>query len=462
MARLAVALAVLLAALPTAASHDDPADPYGEERFFVEGLAATALQGGSALNAGGSALNMELVGHWDPGVTSFSADIWAHENFAYLGSPNRGCTGHGARIIDVSDPTQPAHVATIAAGAGRSAEDIVVRKVNTRFFRGDLLAVGIQDCTGPREPQHAGVELYDVSDPRHPVFLRFFGVSQDGFIGGPAGVHELDMFERGNRVYALLAVPFSETRHPQGLGDFRILDVTDPRNPVQLAHWGVRAKLGLDPLSGQGCSRSRFDHSAVADEQGTRAYLSYWDAGVIILDISNPANPVFLGRTLYPGDADGDVHSAHITRGGTLALVQDEDFCFNVANEGQPKSWGFLRLFDVRDPSIPVQVATFATPNTSSLTAPPGRFSVHNSVVHGQTAYVSWYSDGIRALSIADLSNVREIGHFVPPPGVGRGGLPSSAQVWGVHPETTPGHGVLVYASDILSGLWIVRLTHNE
>lgn len=453
---LVVALAFSLAGLSAAAAGDDPLGLSGEERWQV----AAGESAGTADN--GAAVNFELVGHWDPGVTSFSADIWAHRSFAYLGSPNRGCTGDGVRIIDVSDPADPTHVATIADGHGRSAEDPVVRSVDTHFFRGDLLAVGIQDCTGPREPENAGVELYDVTDPANPVFLSFLGVSQEGFVGGPAGVHELDLFTRGDKAYALLAVPNSETRHPQKLGDFRIVEVTDPANPVELADWGVQAKLGLDPASGQGCSATRFDHSALADPTGTLAYLSYWDAGMITLDIHDPANPVFLGRTIYPSDADGDTHSVYITRGGTLALVQDEDFCFNVPNEGQPKSWGFLRFFDVRDPANPVQVATFATPNTTSLTAPPGRFSVHNSVVIGQTAYVSWYSDGVRALNIADLSNIREIGYFVPPPGEGRGGLPTSAQVWGVHVLPTEGQGDLAYLSDILSGLWIVRLTHSE
>jgi len=458
---LALALAVSIGTLQAGAAGDDPAGSVGEERFSVP--AATAALGsssaGGAGGAGGSASNMELVGHFDPGVESLSADVWVHDGFAYLGSPNRGCTGHGARILDVSDPTNPVHTSTVAETAGSSAEDIVVRKVRTPFFRGDLLAVGIQDCVGTREAENSGFNLYDVSDPTNPVWLSFFGTSVEGFVGGPAGVHELDMIERGNRVYALLAVPNSETRHPEQQGDFRIVEITDPQHPVQLAHWGVGAQLGLDPATGQGCSRTRFNHSVSSNRAGTLAYLSYWDAGMITLDIRDPANPVFLGRTVYPSDADGDTHSVHVTRGGTLALVQDEDFCFNVPNEGQPRSWGFLRFFDISDPRNPIQVATYATPNTTSLDAPPGRFTVHNSVVRGQTAYVSWYSDGIRALRIRDLGNIREIGHFVPPPGEGRGGLPTSAQVWGVVVENSRDHGRLVYFSDILSGLWIVRLT---
>jgi hypothetical protein len=29
------------------------------------------------------------------------------------------------------------------------------------------------------------------------------------------------------------------------------------------------------------------------------AYLSYWDAGLVMLDVSDPANPVFLGDSTY-------------------------------------------------------------------------------------------------------------------------------------------------------------------
>ncbi|MEJ7606450.1 MAG: hypothetical protein WKF37_09310, partial [Bryobacteraceae bacterium] len=78
-----------------------------------------------------------------------------------------------------------------------------------------------------------GVDFWDVTNPGQPRRLSFLST------GG--GVHELSMFQRGDRVYALLAVPFSEVA---GLGgDLRIIDVTDPERPVSVVDWGSKGTL---------------------------------------------------------------------------------------------------------------------------------------------------------------------------------------------------------------------------
>src|SRR5207302_1054399 len=120
---------------------------------------------------------------------------------------------------------------------------------------------------------------------------------------------------------ALLAVPNSGLVNQ---GDFRIVDISDPARPVQLSSWrpetaGLRAP-------GIGCNPQVFDHSARGSRDGMRAYLSYWDAGLLILDISDPTAPRFLGQALDRG-AEGAIHSVDITPDG-LALVTEEDDVF--------------------------------------------------------------------------------------------------------------------------------------
>ena len=61
------------------------------------------------------------------------------------------------------------------------------------------------------------------------------------------------------------------------------------------------------------------------------AYLSYWDAGLVLLDVSDPANPVFLGDSTYPNpDAsglppEGNGHVAVPNAAGDLVIFGDED-----------------------------------------------------------------------------------------------------------------------------------------
>jgi RNA polymerase sigma factor (sigma-70 family) len=51
------------------------------------------------------------------------------------------------------------------------------------------------------------------------------------------------------------------------------------------------------------------------------------DSGFIALDLTNPAIPVFKGRTVYPPNADGDGHSSSFDEHHQLLFTGDEDFC---------------------------------------------------------------------------------------------------------------------------------------
>src|SRR5207249_463543 len=118
---------------------------------------------------------------------------------------------------------------------------------STPSFTGELLAVGIQRCarTGT-----SGAAFYDVTNPLQPKQLGFYAT------GVARGVHELDLIQQGNRALALLAVPAAELDGAGG--DFRIVDVSDPIHPVELAQWGAGAKLGIDIKGGIGCERRIF------------------------------------------------------------------------------------------------------------------------------------------------------------------------------------------------------------
>ena len=47
---------------------------------------------------------------------------------------------------------------------------------------------------------------------------------------------------------------------------------------------------------------------------------------MIILDISDPSNPVLLGRTAYAPGEEGNAHSVDEARGGSVLVQADEDF----------------------------------------------------------------------------------------------------------------------------------------
>jgi len=275
--------------------------------------------------------NFDVLGHNGLGGsdTFKFGDVWVHGDFAYVGSFGSfgDCTQRGVAIIDVSDLTAPRVVGALATPLGTDGQDVVVRHVSTEAFSGDLAAVGIQRC-GFRQPAldrgEFGVDFWDVTNPYRPRKLSSLGLMHGG-----GGVHELDLFQRDDNVYALLATPFSEFFDPVPGGDFRIVDATDPRHPAQVGEWGAGAHgLAQGPFNGFGSDPVILDHSARASADGTKAYLSYWDLGVLTLDITDVTNPTLIGRTQYPGGAEGEAHSVaeYESANGRLLLQNDEDF----------------------------------------------------------------------------------------------------------------------------------------
>lgn len=91
-----------------------------------------------------------------------------------------------------------------------------------------------------------------------------------------------------------------------------------------------------------------------------------------------------------------------------------------------------------------------------------GDYTIHNPFLVGTDVYISWYSDGVRVVDASDPTNPTEVAYFVPPAAQNpvkpsqRGVLTNTTQVWGVVVDESSG---LVYASDMNSGLWILRRT---
>lgn len=322
----ALATALVLAAAPASA---DPFHGKGSE------LKSRHLE--AALMAGAPSPlvldNFELLAHTNLGGGVPNGDIAVYDHgsgvgkHAYVGTWSAQCTGQGAKIIDVRNPSKPKWLTFVGAMKDSSLEDVAVVRIGAR----DVLGLGVQIC-GPRG--QTGLALYDVTNPAKPTELSFLPVNA-------GGVHELDLVARADgRVLALLAVPFSEFADENGdpgPGGLQIADISDPTSPWMVSNWnGLAQGFEIDGATldadgnfdGLGSFASSFAHSARAADGGMTAYVSYWDLGIIKLDITDPASPSLVGRTMYDVTADGDGHSmTPYDVGGTRYILQnDEDF----------------------------------------------------------------------------------------------------------------------------------------
>ena len=397
-----------------------------------------------------TAYRLRLVGHADP-REGYTADVWAHRGYAYLSSwGGQPCAADGVRVYDLSRPTRPARVSTFADGdsdpalAGTWTEKTIVQHVATPAFSGELAVTSFQHC---RPGAFRGFGLYDVTDPAAPRRLALVRTEM-------RGSHEIWLQPRAGTAYVYTAVIDSETMTAPdfdadthtattpGKPDFRIYDVSNPAAPTEIASWGAWRELGMPPHPIEGVDR--IVHSVRSNAAGTRAYLSYWDLGTVILDTTDPAAPRYLGRT----PAVANAHSVALGRNGTLLVETHE-------TEG-----GLPTFFDVSDPGQPRRLGQLALP-AASRPAPGGTSAfmngVHDADVTGSRAFFSWYSQGVLAADAAAPARPRLLAQFLPP-------LRADPQralcraapcriVWGVALDRG-----YVLASDMLSGLYVLKL----
>ena len=416
-----------------------------------------AESGGS--NAG-AALNMTVVGHNDLGGRGFNADVWVHNGYAYVGQWGFGDWASGSRdrfcpqglntsvlIIDARNSANPQVVGRLQNPPNTSAEDVVIYTARYGPFKGrDIAAAGIQYCGDSRYDTHAdrGLILWDVTKPAMPIQIGYLNTGCC-----TSGVHEFEIQHRADlrRTFAYATVPTSRYpdattasgfRDARGDGDFRLIDITDPSRPVQVADWGIQ-DIGRPLDAGLGCDADpNYGHGAEPSDDGKLVFVSYWDSGFIALDVTNPAQPVFKGRTIYPANADGDAHSGSYDDARKLLFTADEDFC-KTSGPDTEKGYGYLRVYDYNNLAEPVQIGTYRTPNSQGANSQAaGDYVIHNPLVVGTDIYVSWYSDGIRVLDASNPRALREVAFFVPPSANNpvkpsqRGVLSNAPQVWGV------------------------------
>jgi len=273
---------------------------------------------------------MTLVGALELELKTKGAytDIASYKDLAFIGTSFFACS-RGVPIIDISNPAKPSLLAEVPPHPGMSMEDLDAMRIGNR----DVLALGLQLCDEGRQDSILALDLIDITESRNPQRLSVFEIPGVEHVHG---VHEFDLVKTPDgRALALLAVPEFEVNTAQedgrgGTGDLLIVDISDPEQPKQIAEWGVQDEAALGPAFANQAPEGEYPavllHSVRASADGTRAFLSYWDAGVIILDIRDPATPKYLGRTSFAAAEEGNAHSIATSADEQLLVEADEDF----------------------------------------------------------------------------------------------------------------------------------------
>lgn len=444
-----LAALLLLSAAPGVLAHDalDGSDlSKGQRSVFsneqIMNLSDPSISGSknlSFLNEGAAAQLKEING-----VQNNTADVYAHKGFAYLGTHTANGGNGGVRVFDLKDPSNPEEVAVFGHDdvPGTWQEKVIVKSINTPHFKGDLAVVSVQQLDRNNPDTAGGFLLYDVTDPTDPKKLGYWET-----YASTRGTHELYLTMQGDRALVFASNPYADYYSHGEQKDFQIVDVSDPANPETLWQFDPRSLPEVpDSFNGynwnapDGKTRAVFNHSVITDHNAQFAYVSMWDLGTVIFDIKDPENPVYVGRTDFSSEQQGAAHSAALAKGGNV-LIETREVSSPV-RPGYEKSYGYTRIFDIKDKANPKLLSEFKTDLTEKIEdGPTFANTVHDPKVQGNTLYLSHYAGGVYAVDITDPSKPVQIGQYTP----------DQADVWGVFVDRN-----YVLASDMGQGLKVL------
>jgi len=391
--------------------------------------------------------DMKLVGTDDLQARSAYQPI-VHEHpdgrfIAYIGHHNGSAPNplndgaietNGVSIIDVTKPKKPVYLHHLPGNRGAQ----MVRACNGRDLTGDENNDKVYLLRATRE-EH---EVFDVTDPSAPVLVSTP-------VSGAGNTHK-NYWECSTGIAYLVTDLRPDGWAVSRVG--QIFDLSDPTNPVFIRNFGIPGQNPgtlLDPTAHpqgmHGCI-SVIDRNRVYCGHGTRSdgRLVIWNRD----DLLNPA-PAWLDPAI-PTDAELQAplitvfntpsymgaHSAipllgyHLEEfandpGGADGSYADRDFVA-IVNEAIRNECGddFRQLVyfaDITEEENPMPLSNFNVPEAEGdYCSKGGRFGAHaahenpTGIFHRKLLFVSWFNAGVRAIDIRDPFNPKQAAFFIP------------------------------------------------
>lgn len=404
--------------------------------------------------------NMRLIGYSDQGGRPDGVQLMVSNGFAYIGH----MFSKGFSVVDVRDPRSPTPVGYCEAPANTwnihlQTHDDLLLVINAKdmfaasefqdereYYKGALgQKVGTADkATARLRDWTAGMTVYDISKPGVPRQIGFFAVE-----GG--GVHRI-WYVGGRWAYVSALL--------DGFTDYIlvIVDMADPTQPREAGRFwlpGMNAAAGETP--NWDASRRNGLHHAIV--HGDTAYAAWRDAGLVVIDVADRHDPKLIVHRNWSPPFGGGTHNCLPLPDRNLLVVLDE-----AVMDGQEDGLKLVWVMDIREPTNPVSVSTFPTPNEIDYAKKGGHFGPHNlhenrpgSFVSSELIFATYQNAGVRVFDIKNAYQPAEVGAFVPPkPNRMMDHRPGRSHVIQSCDVFVDVQG-LVYANDYNGGLYILR-----
>jgi hypothetical protein len=405
------------------------------------------------------ARNMRLLGWTDQGGRPDGVQIMVERGFAYIGH----MFSKGFSIVDVRDPRDPDPAGYIAAPANTwnihlqvagdlllviNAKDMFAEAAfadERAYYRNQVgNVVGTAEAKSSARDWTAGLAVYDIAQPREPRRIGFMPVD-----GG--GIHRV-WYTGGRWAYASALI--------DGFTDyiFITIDMSDPAKPREAGRYWIP---GMNQAAGEtpdwpGTSRFGLHHAII---DGDTAYAAWRDAGMVVIDVADRAKPKLISHRDGAPPFGGGTHNCLPLPDRDLLVVLDEAV-LDHQEDGVKHIW----MFDNRDKSNPVGIATFPQPAEADYKSKGGHFGPHNihenrpgTFVSSETIFATYQNAGIRVFDIRSQHAPVEVGAWVPPaPARMADHRPNRARVIQSADVFVDAPG-LIYSTDYNAGLFILE-----
>ncbi len=359
------------------------------------------------------AKNLKLIGHTDMAGRPDGGQIMVSRGYAYVGH----MFSSGFSVVDVRDPRAPTPVNYVVAPDNtwsihlQTHEDLLlvinakdqfrddVLKDETAYFGGSI--AGKVDSTD--KDYAAGLRVFDISTPAQPREIGFMPV--EGL-----GTHRI-WYTGGRWAYVSAVL--------DGFSDsiYLTVDMADPTQPkIAGKFWlpGMNTAAGETPDWDDETYRYACHHGLVA---GDTAYVTWRAGGVTLVDVSDRTKPTLIAHRTWAPPFGGGTHNALPLPDRDLMVVVDEAELRNCA-DGMKYIW----LFDIREKSNPVSIATMPTPKEADYVNKGGNFGPHNvhenrpgSFVSSELIFATYNNAGVRVFDISNAHEPVEVAAMVPP-----------------------------------------------
>jgi hypothetical protein len=390
--------------------------------------------------------NIERVGYHDlRGRPAFKLALQEVAGRWYLYT---GCLWHrGWNVLEVTDPSAPEHVAFLPGPENTWTIQVQVAegKMITALER---IAPG---WGGEETSPHAeGFLIWDVSDPRRPKRLGHYRT-------GSTGTHR-NFYDGGRLVHVAGGAPGFDKKI------YQIVDIGDPARPRLVSRFYLP-----EQEEGRADPQARISCHGPPYVEGGLAFVSYGEAGALIVDLSEIERPRLVSQLLFRGISNRHgIHTYLPLPRRKLALVNDEA----IAESGE-EDLNLAGIVDVADPARPRLISLFPQPQpppemgVRNFFERGGRFGPHNQhhpnhqpclEDRDDLAYLTYFNAGLRVYDIRDARTPKEIAYFIPAdPGSRIGTKPVNRLVCQVEDVIVDRRG-FIYISEKNQGIHILRL----